>query len=539
MSIIHNLVARFRADTEAFDRNVNRSRQNMTRFGTATQNLQKQLLKIAGLGGGLYVAERGFRALLSTAAKQEKAERALAAAIGQEISEFKRYASEIQKVTVYGDDEILSQMAYAKNLGITTRKLEDATTAAIGLASKYSKDLSTAMRLVALASQGETGQLKEMGIVIDQSLSKQQKYNEILKRGKDAFYLAEEAARDSTGTWKQFKNAASDASEIIGTPLLNNLTKVARAFVEMNNEIREGAELQKNMTFPFMTPPESFWDLQNRGPKPLTEEQELEKFAKKWNKSNEEFADDIQFQSEAYVEAEKIKKLYLDAVEKEIALTGRVGEARQHAAKMIEMENKLQEAGIKNTIAGKEAVNDLEKAMTRLEKVQKLGRIAEDIGNAFADAFTDMIFEAKKFQDVMNALLKDIARSVFMNTVTTPLAQSITLALDGTPATVGHSGGMVGSIGRTRNVSPMLFSGAPRLHGGLMGDEFPAILQRGEQVIPRGGAAAPTIIINNQSGQNMRQEGPTTFDGKKYVVKVVADDIQGGGTLRKLMGGLR
>lgn len=58
-----------------------------------------------------------------------------------------------------------------------------------------------------------------------------------------------------------------------------------------------------------------------------------------------------------------------------------------------------------------------------------------------------------------------------------------------TPATQFHDGGVVGAGGRPRNVPSALFVGAPRFHAGLASDEFPAILQRGETVIPRGGSA--------------------------------------------------
>lgn len=51
-----------------------------------------------------------------------------------------------------------------------------------------------------------------------------------------------------------------------------------------------------------------------------------------------------------------------------------------------------------------------------------------------------------------------------------------------------HGGGTVGtSLVNTRIVSPSMFVSAPRLHSGLAADEYPAILQRGEQVTPRGG----------------------------------------------------
>ncbi|MCP1540056.1 tape measure protein [Methylorubrum extorquens] len=66
-----------------------------------------------------------------------------------------------------------------------------------------------------------------------------------------------------------------------------------------------------------------------------------------------------------------------------------------------------------------------------------------------------------------------------------------------------HTGGVVGDgFSMTRNVSPSVFSGAPRFHtGGVIGhDEVPIIAQRGEGVFTKaqmaamGGASAPNIV---------------------------------------------
>jgi hypothetical protein len=46
--------------------------------------------------------------------------------------------------------------------------------------------------------------------------------------------------------------------------------------------------------------------------------------------------------------------------------------------------------------------------------------------------------------------------------------------------------------------SSSLWNNAPRFHSGLAGDEFPAILQRGETVIPKGKADTPTPKIEEQ-----------------------------------------
>lgn len=58
--------------------------------------------------------------------------------------------------------------------------------------------------------------------------------------------------------------------------------------------------------------------------------------------------------------------------------------------------------------------------------------------------------------------------------------------LKGIFSSIFHDGGTVGeSAAPMRAVSPALFAGAPRFHNGLASDEYPAILQKGEDVISR------------------------------------------------------
>ena len=109
-----------------------------------------------------------------------------------------------------------------------------------------------------------------------------------------------------------------------------------------------------------------------------------------------------------------------------------------------------------------------------------------------------------------------------------------------------HSGGIVGETSVPgRYVHPAYFDNAPRYHSGLMPDEFPAILQRGEQVIPRGAASGAsggvslqvTHQVNNYSSNasvTQRQEkGP---NGLKLITDVVDKHLSGGGADRALRG---
>ncbi|MFH1982718.1 MAG: phage tail tape measure C-terminal domain-containing protein [Pseudomonadota bacterium] len=74
-----------------------------------------------------------------------------------------------------------------------------------------------------------------------------------------------------------------------------------------------------------------------------------------------------------------------------------------------------------------------------------------------------------------------------------------------------HGGGVVGStFGPYRHVDSGLFDHAQRFHQGLAGDEFPAILQRGESVLtPKQMAAASSpqiqVVLVNKSGAEMKK----------------------------------
>lgn len=53
-----------------------------------------------------------------------------------------------------------------------------------------------------------------------------------------------------------------------------------------------------------------------------------------------------------------------------------------------------------------------------------------------------------------------------------------------------------------RAVPSHLFAGAPRLHNGLMADEFPAILQKGETVLPKNTGLGGVNVTFNISTPN-------------------------------------
>lgn len=110
-----------------------------------------------------------------------------------------------------------------------------------------------------------------------------------------------------------------------------------------------------------------------------------------------------------------------------------------------------------------------------------------------------------------------------------------------------HGGGRVGldSPQSYRLMNPFAFINAPRLHSGLAADEFPAILQAGEEVRSRAQVQADRaaqrqmnveIKIDNQSSAPLKlEQNSVTHSFDKIIIGVVAKDINEYGVLGQML----
>lgn len=205
-------------------------------------------LVINGIQGALNTAaaiyQKTFGVLIDAAAEQEAAEVALRGALrstGLEIQiNAKRlidYAAQLQNTTIYGDEMLMKAMAQMQNIARfdNTNTLMQATKAAIGLSAAFGIDLSTAMDLVGKAGAGNTGMLGRYGIVLDETASQAEKFNQVLEIGAGYFGLAEDQARTSAGSLAQLKNAWGDFQETLAEgllPAITNLTNSLKPMIE-------------------------------------------------------------------------------------------------------------------------------------------------------------------------------------------------------------------------------------------------------------------------------------------------------------------
>ncbi|MFZ2446071.1 MAG: hypothetical protein WAW37_06925 [Syntrophobacteraceae bacterium] len=172
---------------------------------------------------------------------------------------------------------------------------------------------------------------------------------------------------------------------------------------------------------------------------------------------------------------------------------------------------------------------------------------------AFSNAVSNMI--SKWIESQLSSLLMNAMPTAtsFVNWSSGSYGYGATGEVGAIP--VDHMGGIIGVTPpfETRMVDLSMFSGARRFHsGGLASDEVPAILQKGELVIrkggwraddSRGGSSGPpkvNITVNDQSGRLQVKEEEVSFDFANGVLSVVFSAIDSDTRMRdKIKGASR
>ena len=220
------------------------------KIGQATAGLSKHFggLKTAIAGAlGTAALIRFGKDVMAAYGRQEAAVKKLSDALGTvgvvtkaAMADMQKWAASIQQQTTIGDEAVLEMAAMGAAMGkLTGEGLQKATVAAIGLSRRLSIDTIAAMRLVSRAALGDTGSLKRYGIVLDMTSTTQQKFNELLKIGADAFVLAQGETNTFTGRVEQLKNTVGDIKEQIGLALLPVLTRWMGIINVLANKIGE------------------------------------------------------------------------------------------------------------------------------------------------------------------------------------------------------------------------------------------------------------------------------------------------------------
>ena len=208
---------------------------------------------LGGLAVG-YITQRIIRESLSAWAEYETALTRLGSAFkiaGEDarvaLPSLEKFADEMQSITTYSNNTIISIMASGKTLGIHTDQLKQVTKAAIGLAAAYQGRIgvNTAMYLLVRAAHGNTYMLSRLGIQMEKNLTPQEKFNKLMALGLKYFPIEEDRVKTLSGRLAQLRNAWHDVLTAMGrdiahAPAFNNSIEMAKdnlnAFVVMWND---------------------------------------------------------------------------------------------------------------------------------------------------------------------------------------------------------------------------------------------------------------------------------------------------------------
>lgn len=199
---------------------------------------------------GAYAGIQGAKAVLGFAVDagkaflvQEKAERLLTSAMrergvltDESIDRAKRFASAMQTMTTFGDEETLSVQTLLTQYGLYGSALEKATKASMDLASAKGMDLKSAADLLGKSVTSSTNAMSRYGITIEGAVGSTERLETAVAGVNEKFGGAAQAEIETyAGQLKQLDNDLGDIKETIGEPFVKAFAKATSAMVEFFN----------------------------------------------------------------------------------------------------------------------------------------------------------------------------------------------------------------------------------------------------------------------------------------------------------------
>jgi tape measure domain-containing protein len=354
---------------------------------------------------------------------------------------------------------------------------------------------------------------------------------------------AVDASNSAIAAMNSYRNTLLDLENTVAEKLLPTYTRFLRLLAEglkvqksaaaigggmmleagiyLGPEFREGVDLNKRLDEDKSQEADRRW--RYRKPTPVQmgpSEAELKKEEKAREKWLKEYLADLDIAWKAEVDRNQQigevamvgEKWKLEAIEKE-------KEARKEQAKQeAEYFKMLEDVKEAQVMAGIEGIEEMKKQMSELAKWTE--RTANAMEQNFSDFFYNIGGGFKSFGDMAKGVLNSIRRGLadYLGMETTnwlfgtlgkgssgaqERSGGVLSDLGGLATSAGnwissmffHEGGIVGQ-GGTRGLVPLsAFFNAPRYHAGLCPDEVPAILQKGETVLPKGSAGTINISV--------------------------------------------
>tara|TARA_R100001086_G_scaffold24426_3_gene11513 strand:+ start:5461 stop:7098 length:1638 start_codon:yes stop_codon:yes gene_type:complete len=185
----------------------------------------------------------GIQQVTILAAEQELAEKRLAVALGSNTDALLEQATALQRLTVFGDEVIISQQAFLASLDFTQEQIKEIIPLALDLSSATGMELDSAVRNVAKTFSGLQGELGELIPQLKELTKEELQAGGALKVISELMGGQAVANADSlAGKLEQTKNAVFDAGEALGELLGPAVIHTANAVSFLSNALVDGAK---------------------------------------------------------------------------------------------------------------------------------------------------------------------------------------------------------------------------------------------------------------------------------------------------------
>lgn len=169
------------------------------------------------------------------------------------VKKLKNYASELQKISTYGDEQLIPMMAQLTASGRTMSETQDIMNAAVNLAASGTMSLESAVKNLNKTYAGMTGELGESIPAVKNLTTSQLKNGDAVKVIAQQYAGMATNVAKTTGANEQLKNALGDMKENAGelvnfffNPIkrgltavisgMNDVWKKVKDFVSLNDE---------------------------------------------------------------------------------------------------------------------------------------------------------------------------------------------------------------------------------------------------------------------------------------------------------------
>ena len=221
--------------------------QSTSKMRSMGESISRTIGQYLALGLAVKGTLGFFKDSLKLYGIQEQAEKSLQTALGHTSNYLLNRASALQKITTYGDEEIIQAQALIAAFVKEENAIDKATQATLDLASAKGMDLKSAADLVAKSLGSSTNALSRYGIEVHGAVGSTERLQSLVKNVSKLFGgQAKSKAETYAGSIKQLSDVWGDLKENVAKAIADNegvmkflhgLTALISAFGKENREM--------------------------------------------------------------------------------------------------------------------------------------------------------------------------------------------------------------------------------------------------------------------------------------------------------------